>query len=165
VRSLASGFSRRRHRLYVQHPKWAWKRGRLAQETDRRSCRFALLYYAALFTHPEVLTTARDMSEENNGLPPVLINPRSATGSVGVPFSLSLDLRMRDSTRSIPGSPFKPLTCRRGWRLTPTTVLSRALAFATIKGTPSAPGSFQVKVTAQNQFGVSTPFFITLDVQ
>ena len=135
------------------------------KKTDRRSCRFALLYYAALFTHPEALTIARDMSEENNGLPPVLINPRTATGSVGVPFSLSLDFTNAGLIALDPRFTIEAANLPPGLAIDPHCDFIPSTGCATIKGTPSTPGSFQVKVIAQNQFGVSTPFFITLEVQ
>ena len=134
------------------------------KKTDQRSCRLALLYYSVLFNHPEVLSAVREMSEENNGLPPVLISPRSASGAVGTLLTLSLGftnggLYALDPRFSVEVADLPP-----GLALEPNYDFTQSTAFATIKGTPSQPGSFQLKVTPQNQFGVNTPFFITLEV-
>jgi hypothetical protein len=135
------------------------------KKTDQRSCRLALLYYSILFNHPEVLSAVRDMREESYGLPPVLITPRSASGMAGAPFSLSLGftnagLYELDRRFSVAAAELPP-----GLVLESHYDFTQSTGFATIKGTPSAPGSFQVKVTPQNQFGVNTPFFIALDIQ
>ena len=135
------------------------------KKTDQRSCRLALLYYSVLFKHPEVLSYVRDMSEENDALPPVLIAPRSATGAMGTPFFLllaftnaglyELDHRFRVEVADLPP----------GLALESHYDFSQSTGFVAIKGKPTAPGSFQVKVTPQNQFGINAPFFLTLDIQ
>jgi hypothetical protein len=135
------------------------------KKTDQRSCRLALLYYSILFNHPEVLSAVRDMSEENNGLPPVLITPRSARGVVGAPFSLSLGFTNAGLYELDPRFSVEAADLPPGLVLESHYDFTQSTGFATIKGTPSAPGSFQVKVTPQNQFGVNAPLFITLDIQ
>jgi hypothetical protein len=118
-----------------------------------------------LFNHPEVLDAVRDMRKENDGLPPALIDSRSAKGVVRAPFSLSLGFTNGGLYTLDPRFSVEVANLPPGLALDSHYDFIQSTGFATIKGTPNAPGSFQLKVTVQNQFGANKPFFITLNVQ
>lgn len=135
------------------------------KKTDRRSCRFALLYYSVLFHHPEALAAARDMGPEQNGLPPALLLPSSATGSAGAPFSLSLCLTNAGLDALDPQFHVEMEDLPSGLRLDPEYTFARSSAFATVRGTPGTSGPVQVRVTAHNRFGASQPMSFTINLK
>jgi hypothetical protein len=135
------------------------------KKTDLRSCRFALLYYAALYDRPEALNFLRDLRIEKNELPPTLLAPLSVKASHGISLSLPLSFTNAGLTSLDPAFKVVADDLPPGLALDSQFGFSQSTGFATIEGTPREPGSFQVKIRAENRFGANTPVFITLVVE
>jgi hypothetical protein len=135
------------------------------KKTDLRSCRFAMLYYAALYDRPEALNFLRELGTEKNELPPVLIGPLSVKATVGVPLSVQLSFTNAGFTSLDPDFKVAADDLPPGLAVDPHFDFNQSTGFVTLKGTPSAPGSFQVRATAENRFGANTPIFITVVVE
>jgi hypothetical protein len=126
-----------------------------AKTLDKSSARLALMFYSAMYNHPEVLPLAQSLGPEINGLPPNLITSSTLVGINQIPLTFPVYFTNAGVDSLDPAFQVQITGLPPGLTVGAPTFLGLSTALVLITGTPTSSGFFMAIATATNMFGAN----------
>lgn len=135
-----------------------------AKTLDKSSARLALMFYSAMYNHPEVLPLAQSLGPEINGLPPNLITYSTMVGINQIPLTVPVYFTNAGVDSLDPAFQVQITGLPPGLTASAPTFLGVSSALVLISGTPTAAGSFTAMVAASNMFGANSGLTLQFNI-
>jgi hypothetical protein len=133
---------------------------------DKNTARLALLFYHAMYNHPEVLPMAQSLGTQTeiNGLPPNLISSAPIAGSAQLPLSVPIYFTNAGLNSLDPAFQVQINGLPPGLTVSAPVLLGLSTGLVVITGTPASSGSFTATATAINTFGANTSLNLLFNI-
>jgi hypothetical protein len=133
---------------------------------DKNTARLALLFYNAMYNHPEVLSMAQNLGTQTeiNGLPPNLITSAAIAGINQIPLSVPIYFTNAGLSSLDPAFQVQINGLPPGLTVSAPILLGLTTGCVVITGTPASSGSFTAIATATNTFGTNSGLTLQFNI-